>query len=262
MKTQDSIIKAADLLIKARLENKLISLPDELRPISIEEGYQIQDAIIEEIGVQQCGWKVAITNDELMLKAHVNEPISGPLFEKWISSTPNIIKHGLPSLVGFEFEFAFTMGKDLYDKGEDYTPEEVKNAVATLHPAIEIIGARYNDFPKGLGVQDIIADHCNNYSFVYGKAVPEWEKLNLADCEVVALFDNREINRNTGANVLGTPLNSLTWLVNHLITRGHHVKAGDWITTGAAVGPLPKSPSVKVTADFGDLGKVLVEYEN
>ncbi|HBH48573.1 MAG TPA: hypothetical protein DDX98_08025, partial [Bacteroidales bacterium] len=51
MKTQDSIKKAADLLIKARLENKLISLPDELRPISIEEGYQIQDAIIEEIGV-------------------------------------------------------------------------------------------------------------------------------------------------------------------------------------------------------------------
>ncbi|MCW8849774.1 MAG: hypothetical protein OQJ81_07330, partial [Melioribacteraceae bacterium] len=84
MKTQESIKKTADLLIKARLENKLISLPDELRPISIKEGYQIQDAIIEEIGVQQCGWKVAITNDELMLKAHVNEPISGPLFEKWI----------------------------------------------------------------------------------------------------------------------------------------------------------------------------------
>jgi len=49
MKTQDSIKKAADLLIKARLENKLISLPGELRPISIEEGYQIQDALIEEM---------------------------------------------------------------------------------------------------------------------------------------------------------------------------------------------------------------------
>lgn len=262
MKTQDSIKKAADLLIKARFENKLITLPDELRPISIEEGYQIQDAIIAEIGLQQCGWKVAITNDELMLKADVNEPISGPLFEKWISSSPNIIQHGLPSLFGFEFEFAFTMEKELNDKGEDYTLEECKNAVATLHPAIEIIGARYNNFPKGFQVQDIIADHCNNYSFVYGKAVPEWKKLNLADCEVVALFDNREINRNTGANVLGTPLNALTWLVNHLIKRGHHVKAGDWITTGAAIGPLPKSPPVNVTADFGNLGKVFVDYEN
>jgi len=49
MKTQDSIKKAADLLIKARFENKLITLPDELRPISIEEGYQIQDAFIEEM---------------------------------------------------------------------------------------------------------------------------------------------------------------------------------------------------------------------
>ena len=31
MKTQDRIKKAADLLIKARFENKLITLPDELR---------------------------------------------------------------------------------------------------------------------------------------------------------------------------------------------------------------------------------------
>ncbi len=73
---------AAQQLIDARLENRLITLDETLVPKSLAEGYAIQDTIIGDMLSPQVGWKVAITNKALMEKAGVKEPVSGPLFEK------------------------------------------------------------------------------------------------------------------------------------------------------------------------------------
>ncbi|TOF69306.1 hypothetical protein CGJ16_25305, partial [Vibrio parahaemolyticus] len=47
--TTSQFKKAAHLLISAREENKLIELPDALKPTVLSEGYQIQDQIIQDI---------------------------------------------------------------------------------------------------------------------------------------------------------------------------------------------------------------------
>ena len=73
--------------------------------------------------------------------------------------------------------------------------------------------------------------------------------------------DGDEIAASDGANVLGNPLNALAWLANHLAGRGHELKAGQWITTGAATGPLPAPVGSTVTADFADLGTVEVRFQ-
>lgn len=60
---------------------------------------------------------------------------------------------------------------------------------------------------------------------------------------------------------MGDPVNSLIWLTNHLPQRGHYLKAGQWVTTGAVVGPVSAKPPVKVRGDFGPLGNVHVNFE-
>ena len=65
---------------------------------------------------------------------------------------------------------------------------------------------------------------------------------------------------SNGANVLGNPVNSLAWLANHLSARGYEMKAGQWVTAGAATGPIPAPVGSTMSADFGPLGVVSVRF--
>lgn len=244
----------------ARAENRLIALPDGLVPRDLHEGYAIQNEIITKWKPDQAGWKVAITSKELMEKAGVSEPVSGPLFSRWTETAPAKEVNGSPTLYGFEFEFAFKIAKDLPPKQSAYTLDEVKQSIESMHLAIEAVGTRYTSGPMDSGVNAFAADHGGNFSLIYGPAVPGWDSIDLSNVEVVAFFDDEEVGRSLGSSVLGNPLNSLTWLANHLIDRGYALKAGDLVTTGAAIGPIPKKPPVVVSGQFGDLGRVEFDF--
>ncbi|MGF1459999.1 MAG: 2-keto-4-pentenoate hydratase [Leptolyngbyaceae cyanobacterium] len=254
--------QAAELLITARRKNQRIHLPPTAVPATLDEAYAVQDQLRQDIGIPQVGWKVALTNEPLQQLAHVSEPIAGPLFESLVGPTPQTITDSSATLYGFEFEFAFRMGKDLPPQGAPYSVAAVTAAADTLHPAIEPVGSRLVNGPAQGGAPGLIADHGGNYSFVYAPAVPNWQQLDLSTCIVRALFDGQLAATKTGANVVGNPLNSLTWLANHLAQRGLMIKAGDWVTTGAAIGPLSTDLGVTVTADFGNLGIVEIHFQS
>lgn len=254
--------KAAELLVAARNDSrKMEALPSEAEPKSLEDAYAIQDQIIETGGYKLAGWKVALTNDEAMQRAGATEPAAGPLFARHIAATPQTIEGGSVNVAGFECEFAFRLGKDIPAEGAPYTGQVVAAGVDSLHPAIEVVGIRITNRPS-LGVNGLVADFAGNFSFVHGPAVPGWQKLDLAKCGVRHLVDGDEIATSTGANVLDNPLNALAWLANHLARRGHELKAGQWVTTGAATGPIPAPVGSTVTADFEGLGKVEVRFKN
>jgi 2-keto-4-pentenoate hydratase len=254
--------KAAELLIAARNDSrKMEALPSDAEPTTLDDAYAIQDAIMKGIGLKLGGWKVALTNDEAMARAGATEPAAGPLFAKHIAAAPQTIEGGRETVGGFECEFAFRLGKDIPAEGAPYTGQVIAAAVDSLHPAIEVVGIRIANRPS-LGVRGVVADHAGNYSFVYGPAVPGWQKLDLAKCGVRHLVDGEEVATSSGANVLENPLNALAWLSNHLARRGYQLKAGQWVTTGAATGPIPAPVGSTVTADFGGLGKVEVRFKN
>ena len=254
--------KAAELLIAARNDGrKMEALPADAEPQTLDDAYAIQDEILEGIGLKLAGWKVALTNNEAMKRAGASEPAAGPLFARHIVATPQMIEGGSESVAGFECEFAFRLGKDIPAEGAPYTGQVVAAAIDTLHPAIEVVGLRIANRPS-LGVRGTVADHAGNYSFVYGPAVPGWQKLDLAKCGVRHLVDGEEVAASNGANVMANPLNALAWLANHLAKRGYALKAGQWVTTGAATGPIPAPAGSTVTADFGALGTVEVHFKS
>jgi 2-keto-4-pentenoate hydratase len=59
---------------------------------------------------------------------------------------------------------------------------------------------------------------------------------------------------------LGDPRIALTWLANHLSKRGIGLKAGDIVTTGTCITPLPIAPGDRVIAEFLGLGQVTVAF--
>ena len=253
--------KAAELLIAARREGrKMDALPADAEPATLDDAYAIQDAIIEHFGLPLAGWKVALTNDEAMRRAGANEPAAGPLFAPYIGANPGVIDRHAGCVAGFECEFAFRLSAGLPASGAPYEAAGVKSAIESMHPAIEVVGARIANRPA-LGVRGTVADHAGNFSVVLGPAVPGWKDLDLARCAVRHCVDGDEIAASSGANVLGNPLNALAWLANHLAGRGRELEAGHLIITGAATGPLPAPQGSEVTADFGALGAIEVRFD-
>ena len=64
----------------------------------------------------------------------------------------------------------------------------------------------------------------------------------------------------TAAEVLGTPLNSLAWIANHLGSRGLGLRAGDVVMSGSVSKVLQPRPGDTIRASFTRLGSVSVRF--
>ena len=85
-----------------------------------------------------------------------------------------------------EPEFAFRFARDLPPRDAQWTVEEVLDAVAALHPAIEIPDSRFADFVTA-GEAKLIADNACGHEFVLGAATEaDWRALDLAAHKVHA----------------------------------------------------------------------------
>jgi 2-keto-4-pentenoate hydratase len=80
--------------------------------------------------------------------------------------------------------------------------------------------------------------------------------MDLSAHTVVATVSDEETRTGKGANVLGDPRLALTWLVNELSGIGVPLRAGEVVTTGTCIVPVPIAPGDRIRADFGVLGVV------
>jgi 2-keto-4-pentenoate hydratase len=243
--------KAAEILIAAHLKNELLDdIPDDCKPATPEDALAVQNIMLSHPDITYAGWKVARTNEELMREAGLTEPAYGPIFAEFIQETGHEYAAGAATVRAIECEFAVRLGKDLPASGAPYTTEQAAEAIATMHPAVEITGQRFATRDK-IGRPGTTMDFAGNFSFVFGKGVADWRKFDLPNHPVKHIIDGEVIKESTGANVLGNPLNSVSWLANKLATRGLELKAGDWISTGAATGPIWVEAGAEAVADFG-----------
>lgn len=246
------VLSTADTLIAARKEDTIVTLAEP--PESMEEGYAVQDAIIARIGSPVFGWKAAFTNAAAMEQMKTGEPALGPLFEEWIYRSGEDVPTPENCLRRIECEYAFRMAHGLSARAGPYTGDEVRDAVGSLHPAIEIVHSRVAD-AFDLGARVLVADHCVNFAFVYGRGVPDWRGFDLVNQPVTLAVDGREAARGSGAAVMGDPLESLVWLVNKLSGRGRDLPAGILVTTGSCTGMHLVPRRCRLVADFGPLGR-------
>jgi 2-keto-4-pentenoate hydratase len=252
--------QAADILWSAWQEKRLLeALPDDCRPHSLEEGYAIQDAMAARHGGEVIGWKIAATSANGQRHIGVSEPLGGRLFAQFCRPDGSRLPAGPLHMRVAEAEFAFRMAKDLPPRANRYATEEVMEAVATLHLAIEVPDSRYRDFAR-VGAPQLVADDSCACYFVLGAEAAGWRGVDLAGHPVIGLKNGAVAERGSGANVLGDPRIALAWLANDRAARGGGLKAGEIVTTGTCVKPVPIVPGDQVVADFGSLGRVRVEF--
>lgn len=243
-----------------RAGTKLAALEPSHRPRDRREAYAIQAALENHAAGNLFGWKIAATSEAG--QKHIN--VDGPMAGRILSQTV-LPDGGTASTAGNEMrvaepEFAFRMATDLPPRSSPYSMQQILDAVATLHPAIEIPDSRFADFVSA-GAAQIIADNACAHLFVLGApSTANWRSLDLVEEKPVITLRGRQFIGH-GKNVLGDPRIALTWLANELSQLGVTLRTGQIVTTGTCHPPLPIQSGDLFEADFGAIGRVSVRFE-
>jgi len=250
--------QAADILQASRKDGRVSdNLPETCRPQSREEGYQIQAVI--EADDPRIGWKIAATSIAGQQHIGIDGPISGRLTETMVFAEDDIVPFGSNRMAVAEAEFVFQFARPFLPRASAYRQDEVMDGVGGLYLGIELPDSRFSDFAK-VGAPQLIADNACAYQFVWGPEAPgDWQGIDLAAHKVSATVQNEagiSHHDGIGANVLGDPKKALCWLVNEITSLGITIDAGEIVTTGTCVVPMPIAKGDRVVADFGVLGSV------
>lgn len=253
--------KASDLLWSHWQEGRrLPELPAQVRPATRAEGYAIQAELEKRSQVPLFGWKIAATSVAGQKHINVDGPLAGRILGERVRDAATPLPFGANAMKVAEAEFAFRFAHDLSPRAKPYAVAEVLDAVATLHPAIEVPDSRYDDFVK-VGAAQLIADNACAHDFVLGPATSaDWRSMDLVEHPVKGIVTGKLERDGKGANVLGDPRVALAWLVNELSGLGIRLGSGQVVTTGTCVIPLPIAAGDEVVADFGTLGRLAIVF--
>ena len=240
------------------------ALPEACRPSSRDAGYAIQARLGDALRDELFGWKIAATSQGGQKHIGVDGPLAGRIFKRQVHTQHEIVPTRGNRMKVAEPEFAFGFGRDIPSRSAPYSVDEVLAAVDSMRPAIEMPASRFADFANA-GEAQLIADNSCAGCFVFGEpASAGWRSIDLSRHEVRARIERngRAVleSSGSGAAVLGDPRIALTWLVNELSRLGIGVCAGQRVSTGTCMTPLPAEPGDWVTADFGALGLVRLQF--
>ena len=190
----------------------------------------------------------------------VDGPFSGRLFADYVGGSPLAVPADTVNFHAIEAEFDFVMGSSLPARAAPYTQDDVRAAVASVHPAIEVPDSRYADW-LSMKAPDLIGDNAIGCLLALGPAAEGMLDHDLAGQAVVVRINGEVVSEGAGANVLGDPWNVMVWLANHLSARGLALEAGHVVTTGSAADVVQCRPGDTVTAEFGPVGRAEVHFE-
>ena len=250
----DKLYELAKKINNAKNNGTQIELAETDSIKSIKEAYNFQDIITEVSGLKASGWKVGATSIKAQKKLNTIEPVTAPVFQEYIYESPANFQQLFDQEISIECEFAFKFKSEILPKNGIYSLDEILSKIESVIPVIEIIGTRYKSGFKNIGPIKLITDMVIHVALIKGKNYKNWQNIDFKEHKI-SLFKNRtKIVDGNGSEVLGSPLNVLEWVINHLSYRRKAVKNGDIISTGTCTGIVPILPGDKIKADFSDLG--------
>ena len=259
--TPSDIEAAATLLSEARISNRLVdAIPESIRPQTLEEAYAVQEKLVDLLGMRVGGYFGACTNTTIQEMLNLSEPYYARLLEPYIFKSGSILKASEYPPMVLECEFGFRLNQDLPRKNSPYTRAEVELAVASVHPAIEVVAGHLKNWPEQ-DVFSVIADNGTDGALIYADGVKDWRHLDLKQCEVSLDINGKIVRTGSGKNVLGDPVEALVWLANARARDGDGLKAGDIHNTGTATDIIWVNPGDIATATFSSLGSVTLIIE-
>lgn len=251
----DAAALAKHLHDAARTRTQVPRLTDEHPDLTLEQGYEIQDALFalhRAEGARKVGAKLGLTSRAKQAQMGIDAPLFGFLTDAMrleVGEPLAVESLGQPRV---EPEIAFVMGRDLDDPAA--TATGVLAATAAVCPALEVLDSRYPGYSFTL--PDVVADDASAGRFVLGATLtpPTGIDLRLTGC--VFEHNGKLAATAAGAACLGHPAASVAALVRLLAARGEGLAAGDVVISGGLTAAVPVAAGDDVAARFDRLGAV------
>ena len=240
--------EAAALLRAARQGTTaaLADLPAALRPADQAGAYAIQQAAAE--GVAIGGWKVGAAGPD-------KPCFCAPMPAAGLAASPARLPRGRLRFI--EAEVAFRIAHDLPPRATPYTRAEIIAALATAHPAIEVLESAFAD-PDAVAPATNLADSVAHGGFVHGPGRADWQGLDFATMTVTQTVDGATIAR-TG-NPAGDMIRLVEWLANEGSRWAGGLRAGQFVTCGSWTGKTPAAAGGQARVSFPGLGEAAVGF--
>ncbi|MCW2306313.1 2-keto-4-pentenoate hydratase [Rhodobium gokarnense] len=238
---QRRIGDCANLLRRAPSCGKLAALPADLAPRNEAEAYAVQLAVLGDRPVG--GWKVGA----------IHAP--GPFVASVLP--PALPDARLPSTLTapeVEVEVAVLLRADLPLGDEPWTADTIGEALGPACTAIEILDSRFESRTAAAPLS-ALADLGSSGAVRLGAPFAGWQELDLT-AQPVTLEIDGETHRAQGNATLEQTRMALAWLANHAASRGVALSKGQFVITGARLGPFQVTPGQTVTARFGPMPEI------
>lgn len=226
---------AARLLAAAwRGAAQLKELPTGQRPADLDQGYQLQDRFIAALDTPTAGWKLGMGSPASLRAAQLKRPLIGRLLKARVHAAGAAVRLTRPDTAfTVEFEIAFVLARDI---APGDAPANVLDAVASTHPAFELVQSRFLD-RRAVGLPSFIGDGVGFDAFVLGA------EIAAADIDGVIGSARVEVDgvpraHGLSGDDLPHPLDSLRYLYDHARERGITLRQGEIVTAGAIAQPF------------------------
>jgi len=243
---------AASILIDKRtLGETVADLSPELQPVEMDEIYFVQDLVAAAFGPVG-GYKIGAPTPDA-------SPSFAPMPAAWINPSGSTLSGPHWRLRVLEAEIAFLVGTDLPPRETPYSREEVLAAMASCHPAIEVLESALTE-PTKAARGSSQGDISMNGGFVPGPAVKNWQSIDFSQERVTVTVNGEVLVERVGSNTSGDFLRLLPFLANEGAARTGGLKRGQWITTGSWTGNTPVGAGAHCVAEFATAGKAELTF--
>jgi 2-keto-4-pentenoate hydratase len=238
----DETERAGRILLEARHTGEAAEVPG-FRLETTADAYRIQDKVAAQLG-PAAGWKVGAPSREAT-------PFCAPLLAGAVREPARRHEVCFARPLGVEVEIAFVLGRAFPPAAQPPEREEVLDAIAFCHIAIELCAMRWRGDPGSVDPLWKLADNQMNESLLLGPEIAAWRDADLGKLEARLAVDGTTAEtprRPSDDDLIGL----LVWLVRHCVEARGGVAAGAAITTGSWTGMHFVRPPAEIVGAIGD----------
>jgi 2-keto-4-pentenoate hydratase len=250
---------AVDTILAARRAKRVLE-PLASAPPNPAAGYAIQRRLAERLGaVPPAGFKIGATTRQMQEYLGLSGPAAGFVPRESLRPDGATLRFADFLNVGVECEVGVRLGRDL--PPGSCTREQAADAVAEVHPAIEVVEKRYPADLATLGTPTLIADQVFHAAALMGAPAPDWRALDLGAARGELRVDGAVKAAGHGRDLLGHPFEALAWLAGSGAAEVFGgLKAGQMVWLGSVTPPIWLDGPCEVEAAFDLLGTARLRF--
>ncbi|MGH7154949.1 MAG: hypothetical protein ACREF3_13570, partial [Acetobacteraceae bacterium] len=214
----------------------------------LAQAYGIQESISSGLGAIG-GWRICQAGSQA-------KRACAPLPLASLRPEPARLVIGEAASVRLKAGICFRVGRSLADYDAPYTREQVLAAIASCHPAVDVlqppIAALEGDLPS-------VADGCAHDQLVYGRPTPAWWEVNISQIPV-SIFQG---GRRTFSVVTGPAedaVSLLQWLANQGTRWSGGLMVSQLATIDLATPEIVIRPDQPARIVLGWLGAITLRF--